>query len=50
MQPRPFEIVFETPHAAPQYLQEKALVVALQTILTEYRKLIAYAPNLWHRE
>jgi hypothetical protein len=46
LRPRPFEIIFETPQAAPQYLQEKALVVALQTILTEYRKFIAYAPNL----
>jgi protein MpaA len=46
IRPRPFEIILETPHAAPQYLKEKALVVALQTILTEYRKFIAYAPNL----
>ncbi len=46
LNPRPFEIIFETPHAAPQYLQERALVVAMQTILTEYRKFIAYAPNL----
>ncbi|HEY1172276.1 MAG TPA: succinylglutamate desuccinylase/aspartoacylase family protein [Verrucomicrobiae bacterium] len=44
--PRPFEIIFETPHAAPQYQQEKAFVVALQAILNEYRKLVAYAPNL----
>lgn len=44
--PRPFEIIFETPHAAPQHQQEMALVIALQTILTEYRKFIAYAPNL----
>jgi murein peptide amidase A len=46
LRPRPFEIVLETPQAAPQYLQEKALILALQSILTEYRKLIAYAPNL----
>lgn len=46
LRPRPFEIVLETPHAAPLHLQEKAFVVALQTILSEYRKLIAYAPNL----
>jgi hypothetical protein len=46
VRPRPFEVILETPHAAPQYLQEKALVIALQTILAEYRKLIAYAPNL----
>lgn len=46
VRPRPFEIVFETPQAAPQHLQEKALVVALEAILAEYRKFIAYAPNL----
>jgi murein peptide amidase A len=44
--PRPFEIIFETPQAAPQYQQEKAFVVALQAILNEYRKMVAYAPNL----
>lgn len=44
--PKPFEIILETPHAAPQYQQEHALVVALQQILNEYRKLVAYAPNL----
>jgi protein MpaA len=46
LKPRPFEIVLETPHAAPQYQQENALVLAMQTILTEYRKFIAYASNL----
>ena len=39
-------LIFETPQAAPHYLQEKALVVAWQTILSEYRKFTAYAPNL----
>ena len=46
VRPRPFEIILETPQAAPQFLQEKALVAALLSILTEYRKLISYAPNL----
>lgn len=46
VRPRPFEVILESPQTAPQYLQEKALVIALQTILTEYRKLVAYAPNL----
>ncbi len=46
VRPRPFEIILETPHAAPHFLQEKALVTALLSILTEYRKLISYAPNL----
>jgi murein peptide amidase A len=46
VRPRPFEIILETPQAAPQFLQEKALVTALLSILAEYRKLISYAPNL----
>lgn len=44
--PRPFEIVLETPAAPPAYLKEAAFIAALQTILIEYRKFIAYAPNL----
>jgi len=44
--PRPFEIVLETPAAPPAYIKEAAFVAALQTILSEYRKFIAYAPNL----
>lgn len=44
--PRPFEIILETPAAPPSYLKEAAFVAALQTILSEYRKFIAYAPNL----
>lgn len=43
---RPFEIILETPGQAPVYLQEWALAVALRAILAEYRKFIAYAPNL----
>lgn len=46
VKPRPFEVILETPHHAPQYLQEAALALALCTILDEYRKLIAYAQNL----
>jgi hypothetical protein len=46
VRPRPFEIILETPKAPPTYLKEAAYVVALQTILAEYRKFIAYAPNL----
>jgi protein MpaA len=46
VRPRPFEIVLETPATAPQFLQEKALVAATLSILAEYRKFIAYAPNL----
>jgi len=46
LRPRPFEIILETPAAPPVFLKELAFVAALQTILTEYRQFIAYAPNL----
>jgi murein peptide amidase A len=46
VRPRPFEIILETPSAPPEYLKQCALVAALQTILLEYNKFIAYAPNL----
>jgi len=46
VRPRPFEIILETPQTPPAYLKEVAFVVALKTILLEYNKFIAYAPNL----
>jgi protein MpaA len=46
MNPVPFEIVFETPHSAPMNLQVQALVVAMRTILSEYRQLISFAANI----
>jgi hypothetical protein len=46
LRPRPFEIILEAPSAPPEYLKELAFVAALQTILLEYNKFIAYAPNL----
>jgi len=46
VRPRPFEIILETPNTPPAYLKECAFVAALQTILLEYRKFIAYAPNI----
>ncbi|MGH7980638.1 MAG: hypothetical protein ACREE6_14775 [Limisphaerales bacterium] len=46
MRPRPFEIVLETSAAPPSYLKEAAFIAALQAILAEYRKFIAYAANL----
>jgi protein MpaA len=46
MRPRPFEMVLETPSAAPTYLKEAAFVAALRTIVVRYREFIAYAPNL----
>ena len=44
--PRPFELILETPASPPEYVKACAFVAALQTILVEYRKFIAYAPNL----
>jgi hypothetical protein len=46
VRPRPFEIILETATEPPTYLKEAAFIAALQTILSEYRKFIAYAPNL----
>ncbi|MEI7731732.1 MAG: succinylglutamate desuccinylase/aspartoacylase family protein [Verrucomicrobiota bacterium] len=44
--PRPFELILETPKYPPEFLKESALVTALLSILSEYRKLVAFAPNL----
>jgi hypothetical protein len=46
MDPLPFEIILETPHHAPIHLQVEALVVALRTILSEYRNLVSFAANI----
>ena len=46
MDPVPFEIILETPHKAPLDRQVEALVVALRTILREYRQLVAFAANI----
>ncbi len=46
MEPVPFEIILETPHHAPVDAQVQALVVALRTILSEYRRLISFAANI----
>lgn len=46
MKPIPFEIILETPHAAPLHLQGAAFTDALKTILQEYRRLAAYAQNI----
>ena len=46
VRPRPFEIILETPATPPEFLKELAFAAALQTILIEYNKFIAYAPNL----
>lgn len=44
--PKPFELILETPHTAPQYLQENAFLAAMLSILAEYRRFIAYGANL----
>jgi protein MpaA len=44
--PVPFEIILETPHHALMESQVEALVVAMRTILTEYRRLISFAANI----
>lgn len=46
VRPRPFEIILETPVTPPEYLKQCAYVAALQSILAEYSKFIAYAPNI----
>ena len=42
----PFEITLETPQQAPLHRQVEAFSVALQTILVEYRYLMALAQNI----
>lgn len=46
VEPVPFEIIFETPHAAPTQTQANAIIVALKTIMAEYRTLMAFAQNI----
>jgi hypothetical protein len=46
IEPAPFEIIFETPQLAPLDLQVRALLLALQTIMSEYRQLISFAQNI----
>ena len=46
IEPVPFEIVLETPHRAPMDKQVEALVIAMRTILSEYRQLVSFAQNI----
>ena len=46
IEPTPFEIIFETPHAAPMDLQVEAILAALRAIMEEYRKLISFAQDI----
>jgi protein MpaA len=45
-QPHPFEVVFETPVAAPMTQQIEAISCALRAVLKEYRTFIAQGTNL----
>ena len=42
----PFEITLETPQKSPLHRQVEAFSAALQTILVEYRYLMAIAQNI----
>jgi protein MpaA len=44
--PRPFEIVFETPHHAALDKQVEAHIVAMQTILDRFKVMISEAQNI----
>lgn len=46
LDPNPFEIILESPHAAPEQNQILALDAALRAILVEYRRFLAYAADL----
>lgn len=44
--PQPFDLIFETPALAPIELQVDATIVALETLLDEYRVFLAHSINL----
>jgi hypothetical protein len=46
IEPVPFEIILETPQQAPMAKQVEALVIAMHTILREYRQLLSFAQNI----
>jgi hypothetical protein len=46
MQQPPFELTLETPQKAPLHRQVEAFSIMLQTILVEYRYLMAIAQNI----
>ncbi|HEU5080417.1 MAG TPA: succinylglutamate desuccinylase/aspartoacylase family protein [Opitutaceae bacterium] len=45
-EPKPFDLIFETPALAPYDHQVDATVVALKSVLSEYRRFIAFGQNL----
>ena len=44
--PQPFDLIFETPSSAPLAAQVNAGVAALESVLAEYRRFIAYGQDL----
>jgi murein peptide amidase A len=44
--PQPFDLIFETPALAPLDLQVDATLVAIETVLDEYRVFLAHSINL----
>ncbi|MDX2080021.1 MAG: succinylglutamate desuccinylase/aspartoacylase family protein [Terrimicrobiaceae bacterium] len=44
--PRPFEVVFETPHRAPLDAQVEAHITAVLTMLERFRRMISEAQNI----
>lgn len=46
LNPAPFEVIFETPQLACRKMQEEAFLCAIESILREYQKMIAFAANL----
>jgi len=44
--PQPFELILESPAHASLEAQRQAFTLALQSILSEYRKFIAYGADL----
>jgi hypothetical protein len=46
MKQPPFDLTFETPQKAPTHLQVEAFSAALESMLVEYRQLMAIAQNI----
>ncbi len=44
--PQPFDVIFETPALAPLRQQTEASLAALESILSEYRRFLAYGQHL----
>lgn len=44
--PQPFDVIFETPALAPLRQQTDASLAALESILSEYRRFLAYGQHL----